>query len=160
MISMIGDGAVAMNEQCKEKSDGKNDILTERIIGCAMEVHRKLGPGYLESVYEKALVIELGVQGISCRNQVPLPVSYREQPIGDFIADIVVADTVILELKACLLLHVRHEAQLVNYLMATGLDIGLLINFGGDSLQFKRKYRVYRHAFQSCESCNPVKKEE
>ena len=149
MINMIDEGVV-MNGQGTETWDEKKDVLSERIIGCAMEVHRRLGPGYLESVYEKALVIELMVQGISCRSQVALPVSYRDQPVGDFIADVVVADTVILELKACYLLHARHETQLVNYLVATGLDVGLLINFGSNSLQFKRKYRVFRHAPQSC----------
>ena len=131
------------------KWNGENDALTEQIIGCAMEVHRRLGPGYLESVYEKALVIELGIQGLPCQSQVALPVSYREQPVGDFVADIVVAGAVILELKACQFLHARHEAQLVNYLVATGLDVGLLLNFGGDSLQFKRKHRVYQPSSQS-----------
>jgi len=131
------------------KWNGENDALTEQIIGCEMEVHRRLGPGYLESVYEKAMMIELKLKGLTCQNQVPIPVSYREQPVGDFVADIVVAGAIILELKACQLLHARHEAQLVNYLVATGLDVGLLLNFGGDSLQFKRKHRVYRQPSQS-----------
>jgi GxxExxY protein len=138
-----------MGGENKTKWEGENDALTERIIGCAMEVHRRLGPGYLESVYEKALLIELGMQDIPCQSQVALPVSYRGQPVGDFVADIVVADAVILELQACQLLHARHEAQLVNYLVATGLDVGLLLNFGCDSLQFKRKHRVYRPSSQS-----------
>ena len=145
-----------MKNICDTKWNGENDVLTEQIIGCAMEVHRRLGPGYLESVYEKALMIEFKLKGLSCQNQVPIQVSYREEPIGEFVADIVVAGSVILELKACQLLHSRHEAQLVNYLVATGFDIGLLLNFGGDSLQFKRKYRIFHTPAQSCESCNPV----
>lgn len=128
----------------------ENDKLTETIIGCAMEVHRRLGPGYLESVYEKAFMIELKRAGISCQNQKPIEVTYRDEAVGEFVADIVIEGRVILELNACQTLHQRHEAQLVNYLVATGRDIGLLINFGADSLQFKRKYRVYQGASQSC----------
>lgn len=123
----------------------ENDKLTEKIIGCAMEVHRRLGPGYLESVYEKALMIELKLAGLSCLNQVPLNVNYRGEAVGEFVADIVVEERVIIELKACQAIHQRHEAQVVNYLVATGYDIGLLMNFGSDSLQFKRKYRVFHH---------------
>ena len=83
------------------------DILTERIIGRAMEVHRQLGPGYLESVYEKALSIELKADGIGFANQVAVPVLYRGQSIGDFIADIIVNGKVIVELKACQTLHIQ-----------------------------------------------------
>jgi len=128
----------------------ENDKLTETIIGCAMEVHRRLGPGYLESVYEKALMIELKLAGLSCRSQVPIRVDYKGESVGDFVADAVVEGRVILELKACQILHLRHEAQVVNYLVATGYDIGLLMNFGSDSLQVKRKYRVFHHPSQSC----------
>ena len=126
------------------------DRLTERIIGCAMEVHRQLGPGYLESVYEKALSIELRASGFECANQIAIPVVYRGQSVGDFVADIIVEGKVIVELKACQTLHVQHEAQLVNYLTATGIDNGLLFNFGAPSLQFKRKFRLYQPSQQSC----------
>lgn len=108
-----------------------------------MEVHRQLGPGYLESVYEKALLIELNRKDLTCQNQVPIKICYRGENVGEFIADIVVENQVILELKACQLLHLRHEAQVVNYLTATGIDTGLLLNFGANSLQFKRKLRVF-----------------
>ena len=128
----------------------ENDKLTETIIGCAMEVHRRLGPGYLESVYEKALMIELRLAHTSCQNQMPIKVTYRDEAVGEFVADIVVEGRVIIELKACQTLHPRHEAQVVNYLVATGYDIGLLLNFGSDSLQFKRKCRVFYHTSQSC----------
>jgi GxxExxY protein len=128
----------------------ENDKLTETVIGCAMEVHRHLGPGYLESVYEKALMIELRRAGISCQSQMPLNVTYRGEVVGEFVADIVVEGRVIIELKACQTLHQRHEAQVVNYLVATGYEIGLLINFGSDSLQFKRKFRLFHRATQSC----------
>lgn len=127
-----------------------NDKLTETIIGCAMEVHRRLGPGYLETVYEKALMIELKHAGLSCLNQVSIKVNYRGEAVGDFVADVVVEGRVMLELKACQMIHQRHEAQLVNYLVATEHDIGLLINFGSDSLQFKRKYRMCQQGSKSC----------
>ena len=126
------------------------DMLTERIIGCAMEVHRQLGPGYLESVYEKALSIELRASGIECANQVAIPVFYRGQSVGDFVADIIVDGRGVVELKACQALHVQHESQLVNYLTATGIDNGLLFNFGAPSLQFKRKFRLYQPKPKSC----------
>ena len=126
------------------------DMLTERIIGCAMEVHRQLGPGYLESVYEKALSIELKEAGIGFANQVAVPVLYRGQSIGDFIADIIVDGKVIVELKACQTLPLQHEAQLVNYLTATGINDGLHFNFGTTSLQFKRKFRLYQPRQKSC----------
>jgi GxxExxY protein len=126
------------------------DKLTERIIGCALEVHKHLGPGYLESVYEKALSIELDANGLPHTNQIQIPVLYRGQSIGDFVADIFVDGQVIIELKACQTLHARHEAQLVNYLTATGIDNGLLFNFGTHSLQFKRKHRLYHPPTQSC----------
>ena len=121
-----------------------NESLTEIIIGCAMEVHRRLGPGYLESVYEKALLIELRHAGLVGDNQVPLHVSYRGEEVGAFVADIVVDGKVIIELKVCQALNQRHEIQVVNYLVATGYDVGILLNFGADSLQVKRKHRVYR----------------
>lgn len=143
-----------MENKAKGKWGGENDTLTEQIIGCAMEVHRRLGPGYLESVYEKAMMIELRLRRLSCQNQTLIQVAYRGEVVGEFVADIVVDERVIVELKAAQMLHPRHEAQVVNYLVATGYDTGLLLNFGTDSLQFKRKYRTFHS--QSCESCNPV----
>ncbi len=129
------------------------DQLTERIIGCAMEVHKRLGPGYLESVYGKAFSIELDANSLEHATKVPIPVLYRDQSIGDFVADVIVGGKVIVELKACQTLHIQHEAQLVNYLTATGIDDGLLFNFGTSSLQFKRKHRLYHPPITS--PCNP-----
>jgi len=117
--------------------------LTGKIIGCAIEVHKALGPGYLESVYENAFAIELDESGLDVQRQASIPVAYKGHPVGDFIADILVDRRVIVELKATANLHEHHEIQLVNYLVATGIDDGLLINFGAGSLQFKRKRRVY-----------------
>jgi len=116
---------------------------TDVIIGCAYKVHNTLGGGYLEKVYENALKIELEKQAFKVEQQFPIPVFYEGVNIGDFYADLLVDSTIIIELKAVETLHARHEAQLVNYLTATQIDDGLLINFGSSSVQIKRKYRVY-----------------
>jgi GxxExxY protein len=102
-----------------------------------------LGPGFLESVYQKALAHELSKAGLQVECQRAAKVIYDGILVGDFIADMVIADTVLVENKAVQTLAKAHEVQLVNYLAATGIDIGLLLNFGGSSLQVKRKYRIY-----------------
>ncbi|MFP4501879.1 MAG: GxxExxY protein [Candidatus Hydrogenedentota bacterium] len=117
--------------------------LTEQIIACAYQAHNTLGPGFLEKVYENALHIELEEAGIEARQQVPIPVQYRGHVVGDFYADLWVADRVIVELKAVRQLAKEHEVQLVNYLQATGVEDGLLINFG-PSVEVKRKFRTWR----------------
>jgi GxxExxY protein len=116
--------------------------LTGKIIGCAMKVHTKLGFGFVESVYENALAHELRKANLLVYQQVPIKVYYDGIVVGDFIADLVVNDEVILELKAVQNLNAIHEVQLVNYLNATGTETGLLLNFGTRSLEFKRKYRL------------------
>jgi GxxExxY protein len=122
----------------------ENAGLTEKIIGCAMKVHQTLGPGFLESIYEKALAHELGKTDLAVTCQKPIKVVYDGIVIGDFIADMLVADRVLVENKAVQTLTQAHEVQLVNYLTATGIEIGLLFNFGSQSLQVKRKHRTYR----------------
>ena len=117
--------------------------LTKTIIGCAYTVHNTLGAGFLEKVYEQALILELKASGLSVRSQEPLSVKYRDQIIGEFFADLIVEDQVICELKAVDVLKKAHEVQLVNYLVATGIDVGVLINFG-DSVTVRRKYREYK----------------
>jgi GxxExxY protein len=118
--------------------------LTRRIIGCAMKVHATLGPGFLESVYQKALAHELRKAGLNVECEKRLTVHYDGVPVGDFSADILVENEVMLELKANHALAPAHEVQLVNYLTATGIEIGLLLNFGAQRLEFKRKTRTYR----------------
>ena len=103
--------------------------LTGRIIGAAIAVHRELGPGKLESVYERALAIELRAQRIPFRSQVPIPMLYRGESVGDFFADVIVDCKVLVELKAVDALRSVHRAQVLSYLRATGLELGLLINF-------------------------------
>jgi GxxExxY protein len=115
--------------------------LTQRIIGCAYNIFNTLGAGFLESVYHQSLLIELRGAGLIVDSQVPLDVYYHDQPVGSFIADMVVEGTVIIELKAIEQLAKVHEVQLLNYLAATGKPVGLLINFGPSEVQIKRKVR-------------------
>lgn len=116
--------------------------LTEKIIGCAYQVYNTLGAGFLESVYERSLLIELQEAGLIAQSQVRLEVYYREQPVGSFFADIIVEGIVIIELKAMESLAKVHEAQLVNYLIATGKPVGLLINFSPEGVVIRRKVRT------------------
>jgi len=119
------------------------DILTERVIGCAYAVHNAMGPGFLEKVYENALRIELEQAGLTVVQQHPIPVQYRGRIVGDFFADLLVNSCLLIELKAAQSIAQQHEVQLVNYLTATGIDDGLLINFG-PSVKVKRKFRKYQ----------------
>jgi len=121
----------------------QHEQLTQQIIAAAYAVHNTLGPGFLEKVYENALYVELLNREISAEQQVSVPVFYQQIQVGDYIADMLVERKVLIELKAVEALHPKHEAQIVNYLTATGLDIGLLINFGS-SVTVKRKYRTYK----------------
>ena len=112
--------------------------LTEKIIGASFKVHNALGCGFLEKVYENALAVELNHLGIAFQQQPALKVKYEGVIVGDYQADMVIDDRVILELQAVSTLDSVHEAQLLNYLKATGLQVGLLINFAKPKLQFKR----------------------
>ena len=101
--------------------------------------------GFLESVYKNALLIELRKNGLKVDKEVPINVHYNNVIVGEFQADIIVEDSVILELKAIQKLSTIHEAQLVNYLTATNIEHGLLINFGSEKFEVKRKYRIFRN---------------
>jgi len=118
--------------------------LTQRIIGCAMTVHTALGPGFLESVYHKALEHELIKAGLQCECGKSIDVRYDCVVVGEFVCDVLVEGKVLIEIKANQNLVPANEAQLVNYLTATGIDIGLLLNFGASRLGVKRKSRLYR----------------
>ena len=122
----------------------EHELLTGRIIGCAMTTHRTLGPGFLESVYRNALAVELRRAGLEVEREKAIAVRYRDVVVGEFRADLLVERCILVEVKAVRALAPAHEAQLVNYLSATGLDLGLLLNFGAARLQFRRKSRVYR----------------
>ena len=112
------------------------------VIGCAFKVHNTLGPGFLEKVYENALIIELRKLGIEARQQVKLPVWYEGHRVGIYFPDLWIEEQLIIEIKASLALAPEHETKLLHYLTATGIDNGLLINFGS-SVQVRRKFREY-----------------
>jgi GxxExxY protein len=114
------------------------DQLTYAINGAVFEVNRILGPGFLEKVYENALLVELKHNGIEAQAQAPIRVTYKEAIVGDYIADILVDDRVIVELKTVERIERIHEAQLLNYLKATGIKVGLLVNFKNTKAQIKR----------------------
>lgn len=115
--------------------------LTERIIGCAYRVYNKMGFGFVESVYEKSLLIELKKDGLTAESQKPIIVHYENEIVGEFKADILAEDTVILELKSIRQINRAHEVQLVNYLVATGKPVGLVLNFSEQKVQVKRKIK-------------------
>ena len=113
--------------------------LSDEIIGAAIEVHKVLGNGFLEKVYEESLLEELSIQGIKAKSQVPINIKYKGSSVGDYYADIFVEDKIILELKVCKAIEEIHKAQLLNYLKATGIKVGYLLNFGAEGkLEFKR----------------------
>lgn len=114
-----------------------NDLSYE-INGAIFEVNRILGHGFLEKVYENALMVELSKRGIKSESQIPIKVEYKGTIIGDYFADIVVENKVILEIKAIESLQKIHEAQILNYLKATGFKIGLLVNFTHPKAEIKR----------------------
>jgi len=117
--------------------------ITQQIIGSAMKVHRTLGPGFLESVYQNALALELRKAGLGVECEKRIRVIYDGAVVGEFSADMLVEQCVLVENKAVHALVRAHEVQLVNYLTATEVEIGLLLNFGGTRLEFRRKTRTY-----------------
>ena len=123
-------------------ADPKQYDLCGQLIGAAMKVHSTLGPGFLESVYQNALIWELQKFGLKVEVQRPIAVHYDGQIVGVFTADLLVNNSLIVELKANQLLIKAHEVQLVNYLVATGIDEGLLLNFGAERLEYKKKFRL------------------
>ncbi len=106
------------------------DSLTQQVLGAVFEVSNTLGAGFLEKVYERALLRELMLRGIRASNQASLAVVYKGCPLGEYFADLLVEEAVIVELKACSRIASEHEAQLLNYLRATPYEVGLLLNFG------------------------------
>jgi len=126
------------------------DDLTQLVIGCAYEVHNTLGSGFLEKIYENSLVRELRLHGLSVQQQAPVSVQYKGAKVGEYSVDILVEKQLVCELKAVSSILPTHQVQLLNYLVATGIDDGLLINFS-KSVEVKRKYRLFSN--QSCKSC-------
>ncbi|MEE9430742.1 MAG: GxxExxY protein [Melioribacteraceae bacterium] len=120
--------------------------LTKKIIKAFYNVYNKLGYGFLEKVYEKSMMIELSKMGLNSKRQFPIKVFYDDKNVGEYFADIIVEDSVIVELKAAENIAIEHETQLINYLKATEIEVGLLLNFGKEP-QLKRK--VFSSEFKS-----------
>jgi GxxExxY protein len=120
----------------------QSDPLTQKVIGEAMYVHRILGAGFPESIYHNSLVLRLKKIGLSFDSQKSLPVYFEDEIVGNFLPDLLIEARLIVELKAVTALNYAHEIQVVNYLVATKIETGLLINFGATSLEFKRKFRT------------------
>lgn len=121
--------------------------LCYSVVGAAMEVHRGLGPGFYESVYQHALAHELATRGLAFETERRVSVKYKTWIVGQFDIDLLVEDKIIVELKAVAQLNQAHQAQAINYLAATGLELALLINFGEPSLRFKRVIRQPSNSF-------------
>lgn len=121
-------------------TDYKYSDVTHKIIGCAMQVHSYLGNGFQEVIYQRALAIEFGKAGLEYQREVEMPIYYKDilEPIGLRRVDFLVEDTVLVELKAITHIEDVHMAQILNYLRAYKIEIGLLVNFGEKSLNFKR----------------------
>jgi len=119
----------------------KHEDITHKIIAAAYRVHNTLGFGFLESVYKKAVIIELSKEGLRVEKEKPLKVYYHDHVVGDFYVDLFVEDEIVVELKSVQRLAKEHEVQLVNYLNGIKKDVGMLINFGPSGVQVKRKYR-------------------
>ena len=124
------------------------DELIDSINNCAMRIRRQLPQGYLEAVYKNAMVIELRKLGLPFETEKPIKVFYDGISVDEYKADIIIDNRLILELKAVQNLCTAHEVQLVNYLTATGIDDGLLINFGGEKIDIRHKYRLYKKQFK------------
>lgn len=125
--------------------DSANDeLLIKRIIQCIYNVRGVLSPGFLEKVYKNALYIELKDQGIPVETEVPVNVFYKNHVVGSYKADMIVNKNIIIKLKATHHLSLENEVQLVNYLTALNIENGILVNFGSDKIEIKRKYKTYR----------------
>lgn len=112
--------------------------LSKEIIKCAFKVHNTLGCGFLEKVYENALVVELKEANLKVEQQKPIKVNYKDEVVGDYIADVLIENEIILEIKAVKAIDVIHKAQLLNYLKAIGIKLGLILNFAKLKLEIKR----------------------
>ena len=131
-----------MNKIVRIEETPETYDLAGKVVGSAMKVHSNLGPGFLESVYQNALALELGRAGLKVEAEKAISVFYLGELVGAFLADLLVNNVLIVEVKAIQSLAKTHEVQLVNYLTATGLNEGLLLNFGAERLEFKKKFRL------------------
>ncbi len=133
-----------MNLEARKPEKEADELLINRVIGAAVRVHTELGPGFLESLYEEALAVELRGLSIQFERQKPVPIFYRSQPIGEHRVDLLIEGVVVVELKATTALEKIYFAVLRSYLKALGLSDGLLFNFAATRLTIKRVGREFR----------------
>lgn len=138
-----------MRNRVSLRLDGELNQLIETVIGCAYQVMNELGTGFLESVYEKALQVALAQADIRAERQVPITVRFRQAVVGEFYADLLIEKMLILELKTVDELAPEHQAQVINYLNATGIPAALLINFGHRNVEVKRLLNRELHQSRS-----------
>lgn len=135
----------------------KKDFRTYGIIGAAIEVHKTLGPGFLEAVYQEALSIEFAMRKIPCQKEMDIPIYYKDLALStSYRVDFLCYDSVIVELKALSQLSGKEESQIINYLRATGLETGLLLNFGASSLEYRRFIFKNKKSAQSAQSADII----
>ena len=125
----------------------KYEELTSVILECCFEVSNELGAGFLESVYERALIVALSQRGLEVQAQTPLKVRFRNAIVGDFYADLIVEGKVLIELKTVVRILSEHKAQAINYLNATGIEVGLLVNFANPKLEYYRLHPRDNHVY-------------
>jgi GxxExxY protein len=135
---MNADGKIQESYSGPAGAEYPEQELTGRILEGAFAVHNSLGAGFLEKVYSNALLVELRKNGLECHQEVPFKITYRDFVVGDYIADLVVANRVLVELKACVVLDSVHAAQTMNYLKASGIRVELLLNFARPKLEYRR----------------------
>ena len=133
----------------------KHEEITHKIIGCAMKVHSTLGNGFQEVIYQRALAIEMGNQGLGFQREMEMAIHYEGIEIGTRRVDFFVEDKIMVEIKALIKLEDVHLAQAMNYCQAYNLPIGLLINFGAKSLEFKRVYNLNHAENKDFRKTNP-----
>jgi GxxExxY protein len=131
----------------------EHEDITEHILVASFEVMNEIGQGFLESVYERSLLIVLRSRGLKVESQFPIAVMFRNQVVGEFYADLLVEDKVIVELKATKALAPEHQAQVINYLNATRIEVGLLINFGTRKIDYRRLVRKMDFRSETIETC-------
>ena len=135
----------------------EHKTITEKIIGAAFEIHKELGYGFLEKVYQKAMQVELKYLGLKTELETPIKVRFKGHIIGDYFADLLVEEKVVVELKVAENYNSKDEAQLINELKATGIRVGLLINFGKERVEFKRLVYSKKSAFDPRQSVAELK---
>jgi GxxExxY protein len=131
-----------------DRIESKKELLysdiSEAIIGCCFEIMRELGAGFLENVYKNALFIAIRQKGLNVLAEQPFEVMFRNRKVGKYVADLIVENAIVVELKCCTTLLPEHKAQVINYLKASGISVGLLVNFGQQKLEYKRLHHPDR----------------